>query len=298
MRIFVAGNRGLVGEALMPLLAEAGMSGLGEDLPDLDVREEAAVRRRIERIRSAPGWDGCAPDWIVNLAAATDVDGCERGEPTPDAPWRANADGAENLARAAARFGCRMLQVSTDYVFDGRSAEPYGEESAVNPLSVYGKSKLEGERRIPRHLREDSFLVVRGQSLYGKGRKSFPDAILRAAETKAEIPVVVDQVIQPTWAREFAAALVALLRADARGTFHYAAAGCCTWNAFARAVLEEAGVTSARITETTAAALGRPAPRPANSVFDLAKYAGLTGTAPRPWREQLRDYLRSTGRAA
>jgi dTDP-4-dehydrorhamnose reductase len=141
-------------------------------------------------------------------------------------------------------------------------------------------------------------LVVRGQSLYGAAKKSFPDAILRAAGEKGEIPVVVDQIVSPTWARDFAEGLVLLLERGATGLFHLSASGRCTWNEFARAVLEEAGVRGVRITATTASDLGRPAPRPARSDFDLSKFTRVSGAPPRSWRDQLRGYLRSTGRAA
>lgn len=286
MRVFVIGAHGLVGSCLRPLLRDRGHEVQGGDLPEADVTEP----RRLE------AWVGGArPHWIVNLAAWTDVDGCEGDPARANA---SNAEGAGNVARLCAARGAKMLHVSTDYVFDGRKGTPYSEEDAADPLSAYGKSKLLGESAVGEALPADRRLVVRGQSLYGEGKKSFPDAILRAAEEKPEIPVVTDQVVSPTWTRDFAEGLAALLEKGASGIVHVSAAGSCTWNEFARAVLEERGVRGARITETTAAALGRAAPRPAYSVFDLGKFERVTGIRPRPWREQLRDYLRTTGRAA
>jgi dTDP-4-dehydrorhamnose reductase len=284
--VLVAGARGLVGGALGPLLAERGHRVVQGDLPEVDLRRPDALAAWLE---------GERPDWVVNLAALTDVDGCEK---SPGEASACNGAGAGNLAVAASRRGARLLQVSTDYVFEGSARRPLAEGDLPHPLSAYGRSKLEGERAAAAALPPDRLLVVRGQSLYGAGGKSFPDAILDAARTRAGIPVVTDQVVSPTWTRDFAGGLALLMEKGASGTFHLSSAGHCTWNEFAKAVLEDAGVQGVRITDTTAAALGRPARRPAWSVFDLRKFERTTGLAPRPWREQLRAYLRSSGRAA
>lgn len=298
LRVYVTGCEGLVGRALMPELAKAGWNCRGDDLPALDIRTERKIRQALGVAGEMGEWRNGGPEWIVNLAAYTDVDGCEDGPGGRARAEAANAAGAENVARVAAGLGASLLQVSTDYVFDGRKAGPYAEEDEPAPLSAYGRSKLDAERRVARVLPADRLLVVRGQSLYGAGRKSFPDAILAAAAAKPTVPVVTDQVVQPTWARDFARGLVALMAKEARGVFHLASSGSCTWNGFARAVLEEEGLDPARITGTTAAALARPAPRPANSVFDTGKFERTTGGPPRPWREQLRDYLQSRRGAA
>jgi dTDP-4-dehydrorhamnose reductase len=259
------------------------------DLPDGDVTKP-------ERIRSVLGsWQA---DWIVNLAARTAVDDCEAD---PEGTFAVNAIGAENAARLAAGAGARLLQMSTDYVFDGRKGSPYSEEDGRNPLSAYGRSKAEGEDRVRAVLPPDRLLLVRAQSLYGRGPKSFPDTIRTLAKTRPEIAVVTDQVVQPTWARELAdwlARLVGLGGGGASGDFHVAASGSCSWNELARAVLQEWAIAGVRITDTTAAALGRPAARPACSVFDTRKFEERTGVRPKDWRAQLGEYRRSQEAAA
>jgi dTDP-4-dehydrorhamnose reductase len=287
VRILVTGWDGLVGRELRREAARRGGLRLdGGDLPGLDCRDAAAIRRRAARFR---------PDWIVHLAAFTAVDACEA---EPGRALETNGLAAGHAADAGRRAGARVLLVSTDYVLDGEGEDPADESRRPAPLSAYGRSKLLGEQLVRERAAPGRWTVVRGQSLYGAGRKSFPDAILAAAAARPEVPVVTDQVVQPTWARDFAAGLLDLVAADARGLLHLAAAGSCTWNEFARAVLEEAGLDPARIVPTTAAALGRPAPRPARSVFATGRFERATGRRPRPWREQLRDYLRATGRAA
>ena len=143
----------------------------------------------------------------------------------------------------------------------------------------------------------DRLLVVRGQSLYGEGAKSFPDAIGRKAGEGKPIPVVTDQTVSPTWARDFAEGLAALLRANASGLFLLSASGHCTWFEFAKEVLREWGADPALVVPTTAKALARPAKRPAWSVFDLSTFEKATGTKPRDWKSQLHDY-RESRRAA
>lgn len=285
--VLVVGANGLVGTELCELLSGRGDVVVRGDLPECDV----ADRDRFE------SWAReCEPEWVVNLAAVTNVDGCE-ADPGP--AFRVNGRAPGILGQWAWGRHARLLHVSSDYVYDGRKGAPYTRRDPANPLSAYGMSKLAGEYALEFAMPEDQFLVVRGQSLYGRGAKSFPDAILAAAAAgKTEIPVVTDQRVSPTWSRDFGEGLVHLMDRKEHGTVLLSAAGDCTWNEFARAVLEEAGVTNARITETTAAALARPARRPARSVFDLGELEEATGLRPRPWREQLRDYLRSRGRAA
>lgn len=280
-RVFVTGWDGLVGRELRGVLGERSRWAVaGGDLPGCDVTDAAGLRRAVRAAR---------PRWVVHLAAWTDVDGCEADETRAMA---ANATGALNAALAAKAARARLLLVSTDYVFDGRKRKPYDEDDRVHPRSVYGRSKAEGERLVRETLPERAWTIVRGQSLYGAGRKSFPDAILARARTEKRIPVVHDQTVSPTWARDFARALKVLLADGHAGLFHVAAAGACTWFDCARAVLHEAGVSGIELVPTTAAALARPAPRPANSVFDCTRYVRTTGKPLRPWRDALREYLR------
>lgn len=276
MRLLVTGGRGLLGTALAELLAPRHELHL-LDLPELDVTDEQAVLRTVAQVR---------PDRVLHLAAMTDVDGCERD---PALALRVNGDGARNVASACRASGAGLLHISTDYVFDGRKDGPWTEFDPVNPLSAYGRSKLAAEehvRAIAPH-----WTIVRAQSLYGAGKKSFPDAILARARKGEPLRVVTDQRVSPTWVKDLAVGIGSLLACGGQGIYHVANAGSCTWFECARATLDLAGFADTSLAPTTAAELGRPAPRPANSAFDCARFERETGGALRPWRAALAAYL-------
>ena len=278
MKILLTGGRGLVGRPLARLLAQDhDVHAL--DIEDLDVTDASAVERTFGEVH---------PSAVVHLAAWTDVDACE-GDPAR--ALAVNAGGTRNVADACRRLGASLLYVSTDYVFDGRKADPYVESDEPDPLSVYGRSKLEGER----HVRElaPRWHVVRCQSIYGAGRKSFVDAILARAASGGALRVVADQRISPSWADDVAAALAAVLVSARPGLYHAANAGSCTWWECARAALDLSGHADLAIEAIRATELARPAPRPANSAFSCAKLETETGHAPRPWRDALAAYLQS-----
>ncbi|NTV43460.1 MAG: dTDP-4-dehydrorhamnose reductase, partial [Syntrophobacteraceae bacterium] len=183
--------------------------------------------------------------------------------------------------------GAKLVQVSTDYVFDGSKGSPWLEDDPVNPLSVYGRSKLTGEenaRLNPDHL------IVRTQWLYGLHGKNFVETMLRLGGERDEVAVVHDQFGAPTRTVDLCFAIRALLEKDRRGTYHAANAGACSWCDFARAIFREAGLKT-RVRPITTEELGRPAPRPRYSVLDCSKLTRDTGFVPEDWREALKKYL-------
>jgi dTDP-4-dehydrorhamnose reductase len=277
MRILVTGGRGLVGGPLVRRLSAAGHEVTALDLPEFDVRDRAACADAVKRTRA---------ERVVHLAAWTDVDGAEK-----DAAGAAavNADGTGHVALACRAAGIPMLYVSTDYVFDGTKAGPYLEDDPVEPLSVYGRTKLDGEEHVKRTA--PSWWIVRCQSIYGAGRKSFVDAILQRAASGGALKVVADQRVSPSWCEDVAEALAAVLARAAPGLYHAANSGSCTWFECARASLDLAGFSATPIEPTTAAAFARPAPRPAASSFDCSKLERATGHRMRPWRDALAAYV-------
>lgn len=287
MRVYLTGRNGLVGRELAAALSRAGAVVEGGDLPEVDIRCADTVRHRLRRFH---------PHWVVNLAAWTEVDRCESD---PRRARHVNGHAPGLVAQAANRIGARVLHVSTEYVFPGTPI-PFGlrEDDATGPRSAYGASKLLGEHSVRSAMPAGRWTIVRGQSIYGVGHACFPETILRLATTRAEIPVVVDQVVAPTWARDFASGLALIIERSLDGLIHLSASGSCTWNEFATELISGAAVANVAITRTTAAEFNRPAQRPAWSVFDLGRFERLTGRRPRHWREMLRDYLAERGRAA
>ena len=240
----------------------------------LDVADRPAVRERVAAER---------PDAVINCAAFTDVD---RAESEPQAAMAANAEGAANVAAAAAEVGASVLYPSTDYVFDGERREPYVESDPVAPRSAYGRSKLAGERATaaadPRHF------VVRSSWLFGVGGRNFVETMLKLGRERGEVAVVIDQFGCPTYTAHLAEALVRLVATEAYGVHHVAGGGACSWHEFAVEIFRRAGVDY-RVAATTTAAFARPAARPAYSVLATERDDG-PGPLPH-WTEGLDAYL-------
>ncbi|HEY6066063.1 MAG TPA: dTDP-4-dehydrorhamnose reductase [Thermoanaerobaculia bacterium] len=275
-RVLVTGASGMLGSDLTPSLAGAGYDVFARPRADLDVTDEGEVAAAFRDVE---------PHVVVNCAAFTKVDASE----TDDAAWTVNVRGVGNLARECRRRGVRLVQVSTDFVFDGTKGEPYTETDETAPLSMYGRSKRAGEEAA---LDVPSALVVRGSWLFGRGGWNFIEAILKQAEQgKRELTVVDDQKGKPTATTDLSEAIVALLALGATGIYHFANRGEVSWFDFAREILMLAGRDDVNVVPTTSAALSRPAARPAYSVLDTSKYEGLTGRAVRHFREPLVEYL-------
>jgi dTDP-4-dehydrorhamnose reductase len=220
------------------------------------------------------------PDVVLHAAAWTNVDGAEDD---PQGAAAVNVGGTRN----AAELGAPIVYYSTDYVFDGRKAEPYVESDAPNPLSVYGRTKLHGEATAG----EEAW-IVRSSALFGSTGTNFVRTMLRLGHERDEVTVVHDQRTAPTYAGHLAAATHELLERPF-GIWHVAARGDCTWAEFAEAIFEEAGLDS-RVRRISTGELGRPAPRPANAVLRSEKDAPVLPH----WREGLRACLERLAGAA
>jgi dTDP-4-dehydrorhamnose reductase len=244
---------------------------------DLDVTDLGAVQTVLSRQD---------PDVVVHAAAWTDVDGCQRD---PDRAFRVNGLGSRNVALACHGSGAACCYVSTDYVFDGAKAEAYTEFDRPDPISVYGASKLAGERAVqallPRHW------IIRTSWLYGPGGKNFVKTILAKARAGEDLRVVDDQIGSPTYAPDLAQGISRLIQEPRYGVWHLTNSQNCTWYDFAAAILESVGLHWVRLEPILSKDLARPAPRPKNSV--LRNYCWELEGWPllRPWPDALRDYL-------
>ena len=273
MTYLITGAAGMLGQDLQRALAGRTVTALGRD--ELDVTDLDAVRK------AASGHDV-----IINAAAYTKVDDAEEHE---DVAHAVNAVGAGNLATVAAENDARLVQVSTDYVFNGHADSPYSEDSPLDPISAYGRTKADGERRVFAANPGASY-VVRTAWLYGAGGPNFAKTMLRLAASHDTVSVVDDQLGQPTWTADLAAQIVMLLDANApAGVYHGTNAGQTSWYHFARAVFEEAGLDPQRVRPTDSSSFVRPAPRPAYSVLGHGTWEKVGLTPLRGWRAALAD---------
>ncbi len=270
-RYLLTGAGGMLGHDLLSALAGRNVTAVTRS--DLDVTDLDAVREAV-----------AGHEVVINAAAYTRVDDAETDE---DAALAVNAAGAGNLAIAAAEIGAILVQVSTDYVFDGTAASPYAEVTPRNPVSAYGRTKAEGERLVEEHNGDRSY-IVRTAWLYGAHGGNFAKTMLRLATQRDELSVVSDQVGQPTWTLDLANQIVALLDANAPfGIYHGTNSGQASWFQFAQAVFRNAGLDPDRVKPTDSSAFVRPAPRPAYSVLGHDAWRG-TGIEPqRNWQEAL-----------
>ena len=285
MRLLVTGANGMLGHDVLSAGGRAGHELVAVDLPELDITDSDAVQRLLERLRGEPE----SLQAIVNCAAWTDVDGAEGKR---EAAYAVNVEGAGILARAAAAVEVPLLHLSTDYVFDGIAPldgagepRPYVESDPTGPRSVYGSTKLEGEREVlAAWLRHT---VVRTAWLYGLHGANFVATMLRLAGEREAVQVVTDQVGSPTWSGHLAPALLGLLEREVGGLVHLTGSGVVSWNGFAQEIFRQAEVDCA-VQPAGSEQMARPAPRPAWSALQSERDEVL----PMPdWRDGLAGYL-------
>jgi dTDP-4-dehydrorhamnose reductase len=272
-KYLVTGARGMLGTDLLEALFGRDVTVLGR--ADLDVTDRDAVFAAVQ-----------GHDVVINAAAYTAVDAAETDEETALA---VNGTAAGLLAEATASVGAKLVQVSTDYVFDGDAASPYAEDATIAPVSAYGRTKAEGEKLALAANPEGTF-IVRTAWLYGAHGGNFAKTMVKLAGSHDTVKVVDDQLGQPTWTADLAAQIVALLDSDApAGVYHGTNSGSTSWFEFARAVFDEAGLDPARVLPTDSSTFVRPAPRPSYSVLGHDAWARAGLTPMRPWREALAE---------
>jgi dTDP-4-dehydrorhamnose reductase len=278
MRIAVTGAGGQLGSELCRQLGEAAVA---LDAPEFDLTKPDRVRQALLAAR---------PTSVINTAAYTQVD---RAEQERERCWKVNAEGVAGLAQACEELACPLVQISTDYVFglDTARSVPYREEDEPGPQGVYAQSKLAGERAAAQW---EQHLIVRTCGLYGKpGPKTpgnFVDTMLRLGKERGKLRVVGDQHCTPSYVPHVAKAILFLLHAGARGTFHVVNGGSTTWYDFAQEIFRLAALPVI-LERITTAEYGALAPRPGYSVLDTGRYRGLGGPPLPAWQEALAEYL-------
>ncbi len=284
MKIVILGAGGRLGAALLREYRDK-FEVIGFDRTQLDLSDLDGVRERLRET----GFHV-----LINAAGFTKVDLCET---QPDHAFLINAEAPRVLAEISGKKGARLIHFSTDYVFDGEKREPYTEEDEASPISVYGESKLAGEKNVLAG--QNRNLVVRVSWVFGPDRPSFIDAMIKGAQEGERVDAIADKFSTPTYTHDVAAMLRQFFDRDVEGgILHFANVGQCSWQEYAQWTLDcchDAGLplkvrtVGADKLENMANWIAR---RPVYSVLSTAKYAKLTGISPRTWREAVSDYIR------
>jgi dTDP-4-dehydrorhamnose reductase len=281
--ILITGSDGMLGSVLSSELTSY-YPVIGTTLKDLDITDASQVKHVISDIR---------PFIVVHLAALTDVDYCEEA---PELAYNVNARGAQNIAQASSAAKAILIYLSTDYIFDGAKDTPYTEDSAPSPISIYGQTKLEGERFIQEEL--NNFVIIRSSWLFGKGKVGFVEKILEQAKTKESIRVVADKFGSPTYVNDLASAINKLIDLieqrkfiPERSALHITNSGFCSWVEYANKIIDLADIKGVTVTPITQEEFTFKAKRPRFSVLDNSRYNKLTGQPLRPWQQALEEYL-------
>jgi len=283
MRVLVTGAGGQLGSEVVGEFTRLGHEVIAPSRGELDFCHPDRVAARVGELH---------PDWVINCAAYTQVD---RAESEAAQAFTINRDSPGRLAETVAGYGGGLLQVSTDFVFDGRQSRPYREADAPHPLGVYGRSKQEGEQVVQAAL--PAAIILRTAWVYGVHGRNFVKTILRQAIAGKPLRVVDDQTGAPTWARNIAAAIATLVRSGAGGLYHYTDAGSVSWYGLATAILEvatQAGfeVRTTTVEPVTTAESPTAARRPPYSVLDTHKIQSLLASPIPHWRDSLAHMLR------
>lgn len=280
MKIIVTGSKGQLGQELQHCARSGQEKWCFTDANQLDITKPAEITQFFAAEK---------PDWCINAAAYTAVDQAEKES---EKAFAVNATGVANLGHVAEQHNCPVLHVSTDFVFGNQYNQPIQEADQINPLGVYGSSKAEGEKMLrqvqPEHI------IVRTSWLYSSFGKNFVKTMLRLADQKPELRVVSDQIGSPTYARDLAEAILALIRSQktAWGTYHYANSGAISWYDLAQQSLYLAGKKTP-IHAISTSEFPTPAERPKYSVLDTQKIRQTFGLKIPQWQESLERCIRA-----
>ncbi|MFV1974638.1 MAG: dTDP-4-dehydrorhamnose reductase, partial [Candidatus Scalindua sp.] len=283
MKILITGSNGMLGTDFVDLLKNRKAS-LGPNLEFIEASHEVLDITREDTVSGFISTH--TPDIIVNCAAFTNVDKCETES---EAAVKVNSSGPKYLATAANECGARLIHISTDFVFDGNSNRSYTEEDQTNPLSEYGRTKLEGERNIQSHC--NSYLIVRTSWLFGHNGINFAAKMLELAEHNNELSIVTDETGSPTYTPDLAVALWTLIKQEGKGVINVANHGSCSryeWAAYIFKTMDY----QIKINPIKSSQYKRPAKVPLNSTLNCQKFTTITGMRMRPWQEAVESYLK------
>ncbi len=274
MKVLITGAGGMLGQDVLKVFSDLDVIGLKRE--ELDICDEDSVKNTLLDLK---------PNVVINCAAFTNVDLCESEK---DKAFEVNGYGPGLLASFCSKISCKLIHISTDYVFDGTSTTPYLEDDPTNPINVYGESKLKGEEEIKK--KSENYLIIRTSWLFGQGGSNFIKTIIKLGIEQNSIQVVNDQRGCPTFTNDLAQGIRHLLENNAQGIFNVTNTGACTWFDLAKFVLEKKNI-KVKIDPVDSNKFKRPAKRPHFSVLSPKKYRTTVKSTLRHWQQAVIEYL-------
>lgn len=276
MRIFVTGVKGQLGHDVVAELEKRGHTAIGVDIEEMDITDEASVKKVITEAK---------PDGVIHCAAYTAVDGAEDNEALCR---RVNGEGTKHIAGVCRDLDCKMMYISTDYVFNGQGERPWEPEDEREPLNVYGQTKYEGELAVEAL---EKFFIIRIAWVFGVNGKNFIKTMLNLGKSRDHLTVVSDQIGSPTYTYDLARLLVDMIETEKYGIYHATNEGLCSWYEFACEIFKQAGM-NVTVTPVTSDQYPAKAKRPMNSRMSKDKLEEMGFERLPSWQDALKRYLK------
>lgn len=280
MKVLVTGIGGQLGHDVVRELEKRGQEVVGVGRAEMDITDEGKVREVIR---------ACAPDAVIHCSAYTAVD---RAEEEDDLCHQVNVEGTKYIAEACAELDCKMIYISTDFVFSGEGERPWETDDEAGPINVYGKTKYEGELEVKSRL--NKWFIVRISWVFGYNGNNFVKTMLRLGKENGAVKVVADQIGSPTYTRDAAVLLADLVQTEKYGVYHASNEGFCSWYEFAKEIFQAAGMDEVSVTPITSDEFPAKAKRPFNSRMSKKKLVKEGFNLLPSWQDALKRYLQES----
>lgn len=277
MKVLVTGVKGQLGYDVVRELQSRGHEAIGVDIEEMDITDETAVSRVMEET---------APEAVIHCSAFTAVD---RAEEEQELCYKVNVQGTENIAKMCQKLGCKMLYLSTDYIFSGEGQRPWEPEDTPSPLNAYGQSKYQGEVALRQYV--DKYFIVRISWVFGINGNNFIKTMLRLGKENGAVKVVDDQIGSPTYTFDLAKLLVDMIETEHYGAYHATNEGICSWYEFAKEIFQEANMKEVTVTPVSSEEFPVKAKRPKNSRMSKKKLVQNGFSLLPSWQDAVRRYI-------
>lgn len=277
MKVLVTGVKGQLGYDVVRELQSRGHEAIGVDIEEMDITDETAVSRVMEET---------APEAVIHCSAFTAVD---RAEEEQELCYKVNVEGTENIAKMCQKLGCKMLYLSTDYIFSGEGQRPWEPEDTPSPLNSYGQSKYQGEVALRQYV--DKYFIVRISWVFGINGNNFIKTMLRLGKENGAVKVVDDQIGSPTYTFDLAKLLVDMIETEQYGAYHATNEGICSWYEFAKEIFQEANMKEVTVTPVSSEEFPVKAKRPKNSRMSKEKLVQNGFSLLPSWQDAVKRYI-------